>query len=400
MAINPIARVSVDMTMDNGAVVNLAEGDIVRGLKYRSSGKTITVDGAVRVINAVTKVKNTNTAVCIHEPYLHEYITVQSIILDSSDEFDSELNTIQIASIISIDSVEKNAGAITVGSGSQFKPLVDIIADAPAGSTIKLMSGTYDANMDLNKDIKIIGDGTVELVGTINIKKTTNGGEMVRPNIHLEGLTLSDKANVNIDGAKEFTLKNCVIGGFTPEVSTQPIHFLNSSPDPIMVTIEDNEFLANNDKCYNLINIYGKFMDGSSISRNTFRKGCSTHNIISFFAVDDGATVYFNDNYCEKSANMVHIQIPGEPKCTVMMENNRYDETDANVNDAGLFLVQPFEAKTTTYKDVNIYVNNTTKPEGQLGYVWMHGKNTQLTDEQMPSVYVDGVKTDLPVYHV
>ena len=206
-----------------------------------------------------------------------------------------------------------------------------------------------------------------------------------------------------MNGVKSFTLKNCIIGGFNPEKSTQPIHFLSTSPDPVLVTIEDNEFIASNENCYNLINIYGKFMDGSSISRNTFRKGCCTHNLISFFAVDEGATVYFNNNVCEyvPDMNMVHVQIPEAPNCTIYMENNTIIE-DASSGDAmwdGLFIVQPFNTNTTTYENVTIHCNkNNVDGVAQVGYIYMHGKNTPLTEEQFPKIFIDGEETKVPVY--
>ena len=398
MAINPIARVSVDMIMDNGAMINLAEGDIVRGLKYRSSGKTLKVDGAVRVINAVTKVKNSNVVNCIHEPYLHDYITVQSIVLDSSNEFDAELNTIQISSIISIESVEKDAGVISVGTGSQYKALEQVIAEAPAGSTIKLISGKYDAPMTLDKDIKIIGDGTVELTGAITVGNATSEDA---PKIHIEGVSLSGDAVININEVSEFTLKGCTIKSFDLTKSTQPVHFTKAVP--VLVTIEDNTFEAQNEFSYNLINNYAKWMDGSSVSRNIFKRGCCTHNHISIFDVEEGATITIADNICERSDNMVHVQIMGEPKCTIIMENNTYLDSNPEYPEwRGLFLIQPNSTKTTTYEHTIIHCNNTTMPNGhtQLAYRYMHENNTQLTEEQWPTVYIDGIKTTLPLYGV
>lgn len=393
-------KVTVDLELSNGTIVNLAEGDIIDDVTYRENGETKVLDGAVRVIECVTRtVPRTEDDKCHHEPYMDKYVTAKSIVVDSSEKYDMEIKEIPVSAIIGIGSVDKTGGAITVGPGPQFKPLTDIIKEAPAGAVVKLTAGTYDVPMTLDKDIAIVSDGDAKLTGVINIKKAADG---TAPVVNLEGVTLTGDAVVQLDGAKTFIMKGCKVGGFNPEKSTQPIHFLNSSPDPVLVVIEDNEFLPSNENCYNLINIYGKFMDGSSISNNIFRQGCSQHNLISFFAVDDGATVYFNDNQCEyvKDMAMVHVQIPGSPKCTVIMEGNSYvSHPDTDPKWEGLFVVQPFSTQTVDYKDVTIQCNNTTKPEGQIGCRYAHANNTQLADDQWATVLVDGVKTTLPLYN-
>lgn len=404
MAINAVARVTVDLHMDNDIVMNLAEGDIVRGLKYRVSGKIYCIDGAVRVINGVTKMKSANSKECVHDPYLHEYITVQSIVIDSSNEFDAELTTVQISSIISIETIEKNAGDIVVGTGAQFKPLTQIIAEASAGSTIRLESGVYDAPLTLDKDISIVGDGTVDLVGPIVIGKATatasdDGDTGSAPKVHLEGLTMTDSATIEIKEADAFTMIGCTFGGHSMTKTTQPIHF--TSDHPCMVIIENNTFFEENEFSYNLINVYATLKDGSSISDNKFEKGCCTHNNISLYNVENRATLAINNNYCVESKNMLRVGFHGEPECTIIMEGNRYDVTDTQYPEyAGMFLLQPAGTRTTSFANLTIDITDTTKPDGQIGYLYIGANDTHLTEDQYPTVVVDGVKVAIPVYGV
>ena len=403
MAITPIARVTVDLRMDNGTVMNLAEGDIVRGLKYKVNGKIFTVDGAVRVINGFTKTKNTKSDECVHEPYLYEYITISSIVVDSSTAFDAELNTVQIANIISIESVEKNAGVIAIGTGAQYKPMAQVIAEAPAGSTIKMASGVYDAPITLDKDIKLIGDGTVEINGPIvignSVQTASDDGSVVKaPKVYLEGLELTGDSTITIKEADEFTMVGCTFGGHNLTKTTRPILF--TSNHPCLININNNTFKAENEFSYNLIEITASFKDGSSICGNTFEKDCCTHNQISLYYAEDGAVIDINDNDCVESMNMMRIGFIGEPTCTINMDGNKYEITDTVEEYAGLFLIQPYGSKTVSFGNVTINVSNTKKPDGQLAYMYIGNSDTKLTEDQYPTVFIDGVKTVLPRHGV
>jgi len=396
-----VAKLGCTLKLDDGRSFVVFEGDVINDLTFKAGTSEKTITGAVRVICATTKAQSDGPDECPPEPYVYKSISTAQLVIDSSDENHAILDRVNVSDILDIGSVRTakevaEEGMIVTGAGDQYKPLAEVLASAPAGSVIKLVGGTYETPMTLDKDISICADGDVTLACQIDLKKTADGAG---PKVNLDGLVLSDAAVITSAGTAELTLTNCIIGGFDPEKSTQPIHFLNSNPDPILVTIEDCEFLANNENCYNLINIYAPFKDGSSISRNIFRKGCITHNVISFFAVEDGATVYFSDNLCEYSANMVHVQIPGSPVCTIMMEGNTYLETDPTGEYGGLFIVQPFADKTVTYEGVTIHCNDTKNETDnpQIGYIYMHSKNTQLTEEQYPTVFMDGVQVKLPV---
>ena len=379
MNVIAIAKLGTNIRLQDGRNFTVFEGDIINDLTFQSGTTTKTISGAVRVICANTRSQSSGPDECPPEPYAHKSITVTSLIIDSSDENCAILDQVNISDILDIGNVRTakeiaEDGMIVTGVGDQYRPLTDVLNEAPAGSVIKLVAGTYDTELVLDKDITIVSDGNVTMANHIELKVNADG---IAPKVVLENLVLSDSAVITSAGTAELTLCNCVIGGFNPDVSTQPIHFLNSAPDPILVNIVGCEFIPSNENCYNLINIYAPFKDGSTISNNIFRKGCCTHNCISLFAVEDDATITFNCNYCEYSANMVHIQIPGNPKCTIMMEGNTYLECDPDHPEwAGLFLVQPFADKTASYENVVIHVNNTTKPDGQIGYMYIGAKNT------------------------
>lgn len=390
-----MAKLGVIIKLADGRSFRISEGDVVYGLKFIDDGcETVIDNGRVSVICGTTKTSATVPNDCIPLPYMHHLIDVVEIIVDSSTNNMANINRIDISDIISISRVKtekqvEEENMIVTGIGDQYRPLVDVLNDAPAGSTIKLLSGEYNSPLTINKDITICADGDVTLNSLIELKNESD--ELAPLRITFDGLVFSDQGMITSAGTSELTIRHCVFGGFEPEESSQPIHFLSTNPDPILVNIENCEFMSNNDNCYNLMNIYAPFKDGSRICHNIFRKGCCTHNQIALFAVENGATIHICDNICEYSANMVHIQIPGSPKCTIMMENNICYSTDTRQQWSGLFMVQPFIERTVSYEDMVIHVNNCKLPEGsQVGYMYIGENNSILSSDKYPTVYVDG----------
>ena len=98
---NAVAKIGVRLTMDTGTVT-LFEGDIVSDLVYMKSGVEKVISGSVRVINASTSSNSTATETCVAEPYVHRYITPVSIVIDSSEQYEAEMVTVNILDIISI----------------------------------------------------------------------------------------------------------------------------------------------------------------------------------------------------------------------------------------------------------------------------------------------------------
>lgn len=387
------AKLGVSLKLENGNVIELHEGDIVNDLVYRNSGIENTISGAIRVIDANTRSNSSLPDDCPPEPYAHRYITVPSMVIDSSDVYDADLKRVSIASILSIGSVVENGGAITVGVGGQYKALSEIIASADAGSVINLQDGEFTESLDITKSLKIVGSANTVISGKLNIVgDTSENAEPVK--VELSGVKLSGDAIISASNAQEVIMDGCIFEGHNLTAKTMPVAV--TTENPMKLVIENCTFGDQNNFSYNLIDVYGKLANGSSISNNTFSNASCSHNQISLYGVEDGAVVNINNNKCARSANLVRIGFKGEPNCTVNMIGNSYDATDDNDEWAGLFLVQPYGTQTTSFAKTTINVEKTTmsNPGGQLCYLYAGTNDTQFTDDNKPTIIVDGVVID------
>lgn len=219
----------------------------------------------------------------------------------------------------------------------------------------------------------------------------------------LDGVTITPDTFVSLAGSSDVTLRNVRVVDCTPDAAKSFI---------IKGTSFDNKVKLNLSGCYfgnnesnELGNIYNGFelnatlLDGSIIENCYFAKDCVTHNVINIYAVDEGATITIRNNHFEKSANAIRIGVIGEPTCTIVMTGNSYDETDADPNWAGLCIIQPYTTKTTSFKNMTVIVEDTVRPDkGQLIYMFANPTDTQLTEETVPTIIVDGVvQKDVPI---
>ena len=395
MATMAIAKIGVSFKLNNGRTICLYEGDIVKGLTYKQGFGTKTINGSVRVLNGTPKTVS-NKTMCPPEPYISNLLIISSIVIDSSTEFDAELTNISISSIIDIESIEQNNGAIKVGIGNQYSSLTDVISMAAPGSTIELMNGVYTENIILDKSVKLISENGAIIKGsiTVNGPVTNDENSGTITNVELNGIYLSGNSTITLNNVDSFSMTNCIFRDHEFITKTNPITI--KSETPIKININGNIFGVESGFCYNLIECLGSLKDGSTFSGNTFEKGCCTHNIINIYKVEDNADIYIENNYCTVSKNMVRIGTIGDAKCTIHMDNNKYDETD--ILYPGLFLVQPFGTQTTNMSNVTITIDDTIKPAGIIGYYYAGTNDTQLTEDQRPIVYLEGEKiilTDL-----
>lgn len=395
MATIPVAKIGVTLKLESGRNVVLFEGDIVRGLYYQIGDDMKSIDGTVRVINATVKNNFTSTGSCPPEPYLHKALNVTSLVIDSSAVFDAELTKINVNTIVDIDTVEANGGAITIGNGSQYKSLTEVIEAAPAGATVELLAGEYTEDLVFTKSVSLVSTEGAEIHG-----KMTFGGSTAKAagtekiDVKLVGLTLTAGAIIEVGDIDSFTMTGCKFLEHDLTAKTMPISF--KAEKPMLIHIDNNEFGPENQFSYNLIDVYAAMKAGSSISGNTFMDDCCTHNQISLYGVDDHASIEINDNICAMSRNMVRFGFKGTPNCVVEMSNNTYYETDVAPWD-GLFLVQPYGKQTESFADTTIMVNKTKKPEGQVCYLFAGTNDTPFTDDNKPTIVVDGEIFDAPI---
>lgn len=393
-----VPKIGVQLQLNSGKRVELFENDIVHNLIYKDRDTEKVVSGSVRVLEAVTKENSARSTECPPEPYVQKFVNVNSMIIDSSAEFDAELTRITLANVIDIESVEVDGGAIIIGDGPQFKSLSQVINDAPAGATIELMEGTYPDNLILDKSITIIGNGASKMTGSIKVtgpsplERTTDSEPIA---VYLDGLDLTGSSKIELTNVDAFTMVDCHFHDHSFTTKTMPIYI--TSETPIELNICDNVFGPENEFSYNLMEINGKLKDGSSICGNRFEANCCVNNQIALYNAEDDAVIAIADNFCQDSRNLVRVGFKGAAKCTVNIHDNEYVESSLPEEWQGLVLIQPYGKATTSMADVIVNIDETKKPEGQLCYMYNGANDMQFNDTNKPKVYVDGKLADIPV---
>lgn len=414
MATTAIAKIGATLRTSDGKEYTVYENDLIQDLTYTNGNTTATLSGRVRVIAASTIAQNTGPTDCPPEPYVHRYISPTMLVIDSSDENYAILTRVNIANIVSIGSVTTAAeaaeeGQIVIGPGSQYQTLDTVIAAAEEGAVVKLKAGTYAAPITVTKSISIISEDGAVLTGAIKVDGAQNPGTMAEDGadadekapvtVTLRGLTLTGDALIDIDNVDAFTMENCTFKNHNMSTQTMPISIgTKGTAAPMLVKIDHNVFGDQTQYSYNLIDVYSKLKDGSSISNNEFTDQCCTHNQISLYGIDTGATIAISNNHAEVSKNMVRIGFIGTPIGTVIMDGNSYDATDADPAYAGLFLVQPYKKETLSFSGTTIKVDNTKAPSPiqQIGYIYAGASDTPWTEDNKPVIIVNGKPVTIP----
>ena len=383
------AKLGVSLTLDNGVVIDLHEGDIVNGLRYTVSGVEKVISGVVRVIIATTKANSMVPTECPPEPYADRYINVAALIIDSSSVYDAELTKVSIPTITGIAGVTTNGGDITVGVGGQYKSLTEVITSAESGATIKLLDGEFTEPLAITKSLKLVGSANTVLSGPITVSASADPVDEPVV-IELEQVKLTGDAKLSINNASEFSMKNCVFEDHNFTAKTMPIHV--KSENPVLMDISKCTFGAQNEFAYNLFELDAPLKSGSKFNDNYFDKASCSHNIISIYGVEEDAVIEINNNIAEISKNMIRFGMKGTPKCTINVNGNVYNETDSNEEWAGLFLVQPYGKATETFAGTTINVNETgmSNVGGQLYYLYAGPNDTPFTADNQPTIIVDG----------
>ena len=221
-----------------------------------------------------------------------------------------------------------------------------------------------------------------------------------------DGCDFTAEALVQITAARSLTIKNCRFYGLIPNKSKS--YGITMDKAAKMKLIIENCFFGDNaddekNKLYNLLELTGSLMDGSSISKNYFTKGCCTHNQINIYQVDQDAAVNVNNNIAMYSANMCRIGLMGEPKCVINMVGNAYYETDPSdgYDYAGLVLIQPYGKQTMSLNGLELHVDKTKNGTSidQIIYLYAGGSDTPFNRKtNYPVVYVDGeLIVDVPL---
>lgn len=213
-----------------------------------------------------------------------------------------------------------------------------------------------------------------------------------------DGVDFTGEALIKLNNAKKVTFKNCRFYGLTPNVAkTMAIN--SASAIELQLIVENCFFGANpsidTNVLYHILEGNFKAADGTSFSHNYFKKGVTTHNIINFYDVVDGATINVNNNYFEYSGSAMRIGPKGAAKCTFNMNNNTYAETDPAEGGVwgGLLTIQPYATQTTSFNDVvvNMSGNVNMTDNDQLVVLYANNTDTHFNKKtNYPKVYING----------
>ena len=318
-----------------------------------------------------------------------------------------KLKAVDAIALISVESITPVVGDDT--------SLTNAIAAATNG-IVNLDSGEFNDAVTISNDITIYGNkagipGTSfknrDKVGTTG--ETVLGGKLTisaGANVVFDGVTFNKDALIVAPGGGELTIRNCrMLDLNLPETGKLYPIMTTGDTDPIKLSIT-NTFFGDNvgdgsesGKVYNLMELNAPMADGSVISNNYFSNACQTHNSINVYAAVEDATITISNNYWEKSANAIRIGVKGEPRVTFFIENNIYNSTDEDEpNWAGLVLIQPYGTKTTSMALMTVIINNTKHfDEYQIWYKYAGSNDMQFTDNNVPTVIVDGVTELQPI---
>lgn len=365
---------------ENNFVIN--EGDTINGLLYMSPTGDKTISGRVVAFTYDGNLVPV-TMVMVADNHIMEIsmITVKDILGVSAPVAPLNLVT-------ELKDSESGVVALTPGTitGEIVIPTdvkAETITICGAGAGIRALDRRNNCNGDYAEETIFAGKITVP-----------EGKKVV-----LDGLVLTGAAMITTKNVPEVTLKNTIVEKMVPNGDNSFLVYTVKSDAPTKLNIS---------KCYfgeNLPDENGVLMKngfelaapvaaGSVISDNYFANGTQRNNTICLYNIEDGADIRIDNNYFERSANAIRVGCMGEPKnVRIDVYNNTYTETDSDPAYAGLLLIQPYGKTTVSLAGVTISMrsnNNETEHE-QLFYVHCGAGDTQLTDETLPLVYVDGI---------
>lgn len=223
-------------------------------------------------------------------------------------------------------------------------------------------------------------------------------------NVVLDGFDFTANGYVKILNAASVEIRNCRVYGLNVESAAKNYWLRVDSSSPLKLKIEHCYFGGNPGVAgalYNLIEPNVVLADGTSICKNYFTKACCTHNAINLYGAAENAHIEVSGNVFEVSAGTIRVGVKGQPMCTIVMNDNvvRKHNTAYGLEDAGLVTVQPYNKQTPTFANMTIEMNGNRLPTEQIIYGYYGSKDTELTDDLMPTIYVDGELFTAPIYH-
>lgn len=265
------------------------------------------------------------------------------------------------------------------GAGSGFvTPTAGITTEDALKDAISAASD--NATIKLDRDIT--------LTSTLNITKniTLNGDGHTISGSVASGTSFID---VSIPNNGDFTLTNCKIVP-TAQVTSNAAISLSVAGK---VTVTDCTFGASSDTAghmYNGLEFSQTVpMGDTTITGNTFYGGAFRHNCISFYKMNDNATININNNNFSNlnwdTTNAVRVSNYGSNTAIINLNDNTYSDhgtTGANQSYAGLLVFQKTASNNDNFTKLTVNINNfSTTSDSQLLYVYDDINNIITTNQ-------------------
>lgn len=256
-------------------------------------------------------------------------------------------------------SSDSGSGAVTPTAGiTTENALKDAISTASDNAIIKLGSDiTLTSTLNITKNITLNGDGHT-ISGSV-----ASGTSFI---------------NVSIPNDGDFTLTNCKI---VPTTQVTPNAAISLSVAG-KVTVTDCTFGASNDTAghmYNGLEFSQTVpMGDTTITGNTFYGGAFRHNCISFYKMNDNATIDISNNIFSDlnwdTTNAVRVSNYGSNTAIINLNGNTYSDhgtTGANQSYAGLLVFQKTASNNDNFTKLTVNINKfSTTSDSQLLYVY------------------------------
>lgn len=258
----------------------------------------------------------------------------------------------------------------SVNSETELK---NAIESASSGSTIKLGQNiTLTSTLSITKNITLDGDSHT-----------------------LSGSVASNTSfiNVSIPEDGNFTLTNCIV---SPSAKVEPNASIYLSVAGA-VTITNCTFGSPSDTegfMYNGLEFSQTVaMGNTTITGNTFYGGAFRHNCISFYKMNDNATINISNNNFSNlnwdTSNAIRVSNYGSNVATINLDGNTYSDhgTESGQSYAGLLLFQKPENHTDDFTKLTVNISNfSTSSTSQLFYVY---DNTGIITTNQPVIKGD-----------
>lgn len=218
----------------------------------------------------------------------------------------------------------------------------------------------------------------------------------------LDGIDFINNGYVDICNASSVTIKNCRVYGMN--VPADKNYWLRIYNDiPVKLIVENCFFGGKHDgdgKMYNFIEPHAKLKSNSMICNNYFTYDCCTHNTVNIYGCEEDALIKISGNVFEASAGTIRLGVKNEPACTIEIRNNTVIENhpDYAETDWGLLTIQPCGKQTTSFNNMKVIMSNNVVPCSQIGYYWQGANDMLITEDNKPTIIVDGKNTDFKIY--